>query len=256
MSQGILIHERPMAPMEQRFVLTGDAQRPRLVSGLDHEFILSSLARRPQPHRVPSSFAASVWETVRVLDEIMRFSAKNQSCVARPIRDDWNRALVVLPFDRKWFWQRADTLLETCDLLEVRVYRAEGLIKLEVFIEHDSYGIIDCEDDVTTSIAFDKALTHAEYVELLSTKFFEEAELTPVVATPVSLPVDDAATKIVAELKTVAEPGICKTSISMNMKQSSGMDRVLVRKVADAMGGISPLISGMFSDPVQQPGLL
>ena len=241
--------------MEQRFVLTGDAQRPRLVSGLDHEFILSSLARRPQPHRVPSSFAASVWETVRVLDGIMRFDFKTTagdgSALSKPTRSDWNRALVVLPFDRKWFWQRADTLLETCDLLEVRVYRAEGLIKLEVFIEHDSFGIIDCEDDVTTSIAFDKALTHAEYVELLSTKFFEEAELTPVVATTGSASIDDAATKIVAELKTVAEPetGICETS---TMKQSSGMDRVLVRKVADAIRDLSPY----FRTAVDSPGLL
>jgi hypothetical protein len=165
--------------MDQQFVLVGLAPRPLIVAGLDQEFILSKLAQRPRPERVPSTFAASVAETLRVLDDIMRPGDSHSFSVARPTRDDCTGPLVTLPFDRQWTFHRLDTHRMTADLLEVAVFRDDEMIKIHVVIEHDSFGVVDCEEDVNTTLTFQQTLTYADYTELLETKFFEEAELTP-----------------------------------------------------------------------------
>ncbi|KAJ1467115.1 hypothetical protein T484DRAFT_1756109 [Baffinella frigidus] len=242
------------------------AERPMVLAGLDHQGILAGLARRSAPQRVPATFAASLRQTLSVLDDVMRPSG------ITPVSDTPSPfgPLIIAPFDRQWHFRRCDARLATSDHLEVRVFRDEEWVKLAVVITHTAFDFGPL-GKTTTSIGFDKTLSYKEYTQVRGSVFFNEAELTQVVDRDAELRRRVTWDGYRALLENVKDeevvPSIFKTSTALvktptalvktptalvktptalvkvdySIKTSAGLDTVVIKNAMDMMGSMSIL---------------
>jgi hypothetical protein len=193
-------------------------ERPMVLVGLDHQGVLAGLARRSAPQRVPATFAASLRQTLSVLDDVMHPSG------ITPVSDTPSPfgPLIVAPFDRQWHFRRCDEWLATSDHLEVRVFRDEEWVKLAVVITHTAFDFGPL-GKTTTSIGFDKTLSYKEYTQVRGSVFFNEAELTQVVPSIFKTPT--------ALVKTPT----ALVKVDYSIKTSAGLDTVVIKNAMDMM---------------------